>query len=383
VGLEGEWHTRPHADPAADVLLDDLRSWAPQATALPGGCAVTWEPGAQLELSSPPACGVQAAIDRLAADAEVTREALGARGVELVGVGLDPIRGPRRQLRAPRYDAMEAFFDGDGPEGRLMMTRTAALQVNLDGGADELEAERRWRRAHLLGPTLVAMFANSPWLAGRPTGWCSTRQATWHAMDPTRTSSALGPRGRDAWVDYALAARVMFIRLDDRRFVPLQGHLSFGSWLARGHELGWPTGDDLDYHLTTLFPPVRPRPWLEVRYLDALPDPWWRVAAAVTTALIDDEDAAAEAEEAVRPTASLWCEGARLGLRHPDLATSAARCFAAATAALGRLGVDTATSEQCAAFADRYVAQARCPADDWADGAAQPADAAEGERWPS
>jgi glutamate--cysteine ligase len=164
----------------------------------------------------------------------------------------------------------------------------------------------------------------------------------------------------------------MFIRHDDQRFVPPGRHLSFSAWLAAGHELGWPTSEDLDYHLTTLFPPVRPRRWLELRYLDALPDPWWRVAAAVTTALIDDEDAATEAEQVTQPTAALWCESARLGLRHPDLARSAARCFAAATAALGRLGVDTTTRDHCAAYVERYVAQARCPADDWAPTGGRP-----------
>src|SRR4051794_2532334 len=156
VGLEGEWHTRPAADPSGDVTLDDLRRWTPSADQLPGRSAVTWEPGGQLELSSAPAAGVQAAVDLLAADAEVAGRELGREGVELVATGVDPLRPPRRNLHAPRYDAMEAFFDDDGPEGRVMMTRTASLQVNLDGGGDDEEAERRWRRAHLLGPTLIA-----------------------------------------------------------------------------------------------------------------------------------------------------------------------------------------------------------------------------------
>jgi glutamate--cysteine ligase len=365
VGLEIEWHTRPVADPRADVCLEDLRRWVPPAADLPGRSAITWEPGGQLELSSPPARGVQAAIDGMAADAEVVRAELASRGIELLAAGVDPLRSPTRQLHAPRYDAMEAYFDGDGPEGRVMMSRTASLQVNLDGGDDDAEAERRWRRANLLGPTLIAAFANSPYLAGRRTGWCSTRQVTWFAMDPTRTSSAWMPPGRLAWMDYALAARVMFIRHDDDRFVPLQRPMSFARWLSVGHELGWPTVDDLDYHLTTLFPPVRPRRWLELRYLDALPDPWWRVAAAVTTALLDDEEAGAVAEEAARPTSALWCEAARVGLGHPALAASAARCVTSALEALDRLGVDRTTSRQCAGYADRYVFRGRCPADDW------------------
>jgi glutamate--cysteine ligase len=365
VGLEVEWHTRPAADPRGDVPLADLRRWTPASGELPGHSKVTWEPGGQLELSSAPVAGVQAAVDLLAGDADVAGRALAEVGVELVASGVDPLRSPRRQLQAPRYDAMEAFFDSDGPEGRVMMSRTASIQVNVDGGRGELDAERRWRRAHLLGPTLIATFANSPCLAGHPTGCCSTRQATWFAMDPTRTAPAWGPGGREAWVDYALAARVMFIRRDDDCFVPMGRRLSFAGWLSAGHELGWPTPDDLDYHLTTLFPPVRPRRWLELRYLDALPHPWWRVAAVVTTVLLDDEEAAAIAEEAAAPAASLWCEAARFGPRHPVLARSARRCFGAALDAAERLGVDPCTRRQCTEFAERYVLRGRCPADDW------------------
>src|SRR3954452_23830290 len=94
VGLEGEWHTRPVADPAADVRLDDLRGWTTPTSALPGGSVVSWEPGGQLELSSPPAGSVQAAIDRLAEDASAVGAALAERGIELVGAGLDPLRTP-------------------------------------------------------------------------------------------------------------------------------------------------------------------------------------------------------------------------------------------------------------------------------------------------
>ena len=63
--------------------------------------------------------------------------------------------------------------------------------------------------------------------------------------------------------------------------MPLERPLTFTRWILDGHALGYPTIDDLDYHLTTLFPPVRPRGWLEIRYLDALPAPWWRVAATI------------------------------------------------------------------------------------------------------
>ncbi|HZI38507.1 MAG TPA: glutamate-cysteine ligase family protein, partial [Acidimicrobiia bacterium] len=174
---------------------------------------------------------------------------------------------------------------------------------------------------------------------------------------------------------YALETRVMMIRVTPDRFVPLDGPpgsglLTFAAWMERGHELGWPTLDDFEYHLTTLFPPVRPRGWLELRMIDALPDPWWRVAAAVTTALLEDADAGAEALEAVSAppqgtgVADHWRSAARHGLADPALRAAAQRVFPAALAALGRLGVDRSTVAVVEAFHERFVARGLCPADD-------------------
>jgi glutamate--cysteine ligase len=261
---------------------------------------------------------------------------------------------------------MERFFDADGDDGRRMMCTTAAVQVNLDLGTGG-EAARRWRLAHVVGPTLAAAFANSPVAVGRETGWRSTRLATWWAIDATRTSPVGGDSPAEAWADYALSARVMLVRRDDGRFVPQTGSLRLIDWIRQGHELGHPTEDDVDYHLTTLFPPVRPRGWLEIRVIDALPDPWWRVAAAITTALVDHEEAAATAAEAAVGAAGLWREAARDGLEHPALADAAQRCFVAALTALPDLDVDADTQTACAAFLDRYTARRRCPADDVLD----------------
>ena len=116
------------------------------------------------------------------------------------------------------------------------------------------------------------------------TAWKSARLANWWRIDPTRTRPAWQPGGggRRGWLDYALDARVMLVRTADG-FRPMPGPLTFGRWVAEGHDdVGHPTIDDLDYHLTTLFPPVRLRGWLELRYLDAVPGPWWQVATAVT-----------------------------------------------------------------------------------------------------
>jgi glutamate--cysteine ligase len=166
------------------------------------------------------------------------------------------------------------------------------------------------------------------------------------------------------WTDYALAARVMFIRRDESRFVPILEPLTLGDWIAHGHELGFPTLDDVSYHFTTLFPPVRPRGWLEMRMIDSLPDPCWRAAVAVSTTLVCDDTAADAASEAIAPTRGRWLDAARHGLGHPDFAGAARDAFDVALQAMVRLGTDATTVLAVEAFVDRYVDRGRCPADD-------------------
>jgi glutamate--cysteine ligase len=159
----------------------------------------------------------------------------------------------------------------------------------------------------------------------------------------------------------------MLVRAGPDHFRPVRADLSFARWMAEGHELGYPTLDDFAYHLTTLFPPVRPKGWLELRMIDAVPDPWWKVAVAVTAALLDDPEALDTAERACRPVAGCWAEAAAYGLGHPGLASAAGSCFAAAIEALPRLGVRGDTIAACEDFRDRYVDRRRSPADDILD----------------
>jgi glutamate--cysteine ligase len=300
----------------------------------------------------------------MAADVAVVERAIRGAGLSLVGEGCDPERAPRRVVHAPRYAAMEAFFRADGVEGERMMTSTAALQVNVGLGGDGA-ANERWVLAHALGPTLVATFANSPMCGGYATSWKSSRLATWWAIDPTRTAPVGHWGGLSAWATFALDARVMCIRESPSRYHPLtEGRLSFARWLVEGHELGHPTLDDLDYHLTTLFPPVRARGWLELRYLDALPDPWWRVASTVVATLLLDDEAKAAAFRATEGTEDLWLDASRWGLEHPALAGAAKECVLAASEAAERVGADRTSRSALAAYYDRYVARGRCPADD-------------------
>src|SRR3954447_24367487 len=136
----------------------------------------------------------------------------------------------------------------------------------------------------------------------------------------------------------------MFIRARDDRYVPLGDTLLRArDSVESGHPLGFPTADALAYHLTTLFPPVRAKGWLELRMIDALPDPWWRVPVAGASALLLDDATSGWAARIGHGVAGLWTEAARHGLTFPALAEGARACFALAAEALPRVGADADT----------------------------------------
>src|SRR4029450_9253085 len=157
----------------------------------PPGRRLTFEPGGQVELSSPPLRGIGPACASIAADAAALTTALADHGVGLIGLGLDPGPARPRCVDSPRYEAMEAYFDAQCAAGRTMMRSTAPLQVNVDLGAPA-DAARRWARAHGAGPMLAAAFANSPLASGAPSGWRSRRLAGWTDVGQWRTNAAGG-----------------------------------------------------------------------------------------------------------------------------------------------------------------------------------------------
>jgi len=359
VGAELEWLVAFADRPQATVPIPLLRSLLDAAGPPPRGSTITYEPGGQLELSSPAFLGATACWRALHEDAVHVRDALTAAGVVLLPTAIDPVRPPVRQLVHPRYDAMEAYFDALPDDlGRVMMTSTASVQVNLDIGVDADDAGRRWRLLHAVGPTMVAAFANSPVQHGEVTGWQSARQRVWQQLDRQRTAVPTGPDPATAWTDYALDARLMLRRRDAADWHPEPGTLR--DWIRS--EDG-PTAEDLALHLTTLFPPVRPRGWFEVRYLDAQPWEWWPVPMAVLSALLDDPVAA---DVAARTCTGLddWTGAARDGLAAPGLHEAARTCFDAALSALVRSGEHPDLVGRVAAFHDRYVRPGRSPADD-------------------
>jgi glutamate--cysteine ligase len=344
VGLEVEAHLvnlRAVPEPVAWDRVELIRD---VVSAIVRRSAVTVEPGCQLELSGRPEPDIVAAVAGLRHDWQGARLTLAEHGLGAAFAGADPLRPSRRINPRPRYQAMEQHFASTGraEAGAVMMNSTAALQLNLQAGPKSAW-QARVQRAHRLGPTLVAIAACSPWLHGRATGWCSVRQATWARLDPRACGPVPGcdpapeaptaaPDPAAAWARFAMSAPVVMVRGDRDENEPIRAPVSFGQWASGQVRLRHrqPTAADLDMHLSTLFPPVRLRGFLELRYLDVTTPRWWPAIAAVAATLMDDSVAADLAMEATERTARRWAEAAHYGLGDDLLADSARRCLAIA-----------------------------------------------------
>lgn len=327
VGLELELHLVDLAVPARRPSWSEVEALVAGLPPMPSGSSVTVEPGAQVELSTPPRDDVSSAVAALRADRDVLSTALAAAGFGAAPLGSDPAREVRRCNPAPRYAAMEQHFEarGCGVPARAMMSATAALQVNLDAGP-AAGWSARIALIRSLVPMLVAASATSPYLAGEASGWHSMRQETWHGIDHGRSDPIPAGEPTVAWALYALNAPVMLLR-GDHDMSPVRSLVSFGDWLRAPDRLGRrATQADLDYHLTTLFPPVRPRGYVEIRCIDALPDRWWPALAAVAVTLLDDPGAADLAAELCEPVAHAWEAAARHGLADPELRRAVTGC---------------------------------------------------------
>ena len=365
VGLEVEAHCFDLTDPIRRPGWDELTRAIAGVPALPGGSVVTVEPGGAVELSGPPMAGPVGAIRAMTADRAVLRAAFAQAGLGLVLLGADPLRPAMRVNPGARYRAMEQFFaaSGTATAGSAMMTSTASVQVNLDAGPRSGWAARV-RLAHALGPTMIAIAANSPLLGGGFTGWRSSRQRVWGQLDSARCGPILGASGDDPasdWARYALRAPVMLVNSPDP--VSVTSWVPFADWADGRAVLGGrrPTSADLDYHLTTLFPPVRPRRWLEIRYLDSVPDAVWPAVVFTLVTLLDDPVAADIAAEATESVATAWDQAARVGLGDRRLHAVATRCVQTAAE---RAPADLRESMRQLV---RSVEQGRSPADDFSD----------------
>ncbi|MFC4605495.1 ergothioneine biosynthesis glutamate--cysteine ligase EgtA [Rhodococcus kronopolitis] len=366
IGAELEWITSGagHDRPDLDALAAALGPHAPTSLAvaspalpLAHGSAVTLEPGGQVELSSAPFPSAEQLCSALGGDARTLRGLLADEGIDMHAAAADVARPARRVLEMLRYRAMQDRFDRIGPFGRLMMCNTAATQVSVDAGADAAEVAERWAALDAIGPALLAGFACSPRLCGIPDGdWASQRMRAWLELDPARTGP--GPltdpiAGYSRW---ALDAPLLCViggclgsngGRDGDWSAPASA--SFADWLsgALDDEVGRRPGlADLDYHLTTLFPPVRACGHLEVRYLDAQPGDLWRVPIAALDALLRDRQTLARASALGAPAAGRWREAAQFGLKDGELRNAAAELLFLAASRSTAFEADLAAAAQ-------------------------------------
>ncbi len=372
-------------DTVADLAVADRRFRLGRESAagiseieLANGGRITYEPGAQVEHSTAVHRSARAAL----ADVDDTVARIDAafrrRGAQLAAVGFDlwhPVDAVPQQLTGERYRAQAAYYDRRGRWGAVMMRHTASLQVNLDLGPEGVW-QQRWQLANLLGPALTAIFANSP-----HDGAVATRARAWQELDPTRSGfprllvegSSEDPR--EHWATAALEADVMLFRASTGGWRPGEPGFSFERWLAEGHpELGWPTPEDFDYHLTTLFLEVRPRGFLELRTGEAVPGRWRPAPLAFLVGLVYDDTAREKALALLEPLRArlpeLWRTAAAVGVRDAELAAIASDLWDLALSGIARLpsgylgGSDVAVAH---AFRERFTARGRMPADELAE----------------
>ena len=326
---------------------------------IPDGGAITYEPGGQLEYSSPPCPTASSLLAVLRSVVLPLRTAARAEGIDLLATGIDPFNSADDApmlVSAERYDKMAEYFATIGPSGAQMMRQTASFQINLDF---DQESWLRWRVLNALAPYVTAIFANSPVYARCPTGYQSTRAAVWRGVDRSRTGIAFDPdRPVECYRDFALAAPAMLLPTVEGRYP------SFAEWLSRGS----PSLEQWHDHLSTLFPEVRPRGHLELRSADVVPPHWFAAPIAFVAGIVYEPGALRTANTVLgAPNSDLLDRAARCGMHDSALRRTAADLFEIALSGCTTLGPDyfhPSDVEQARAFYDRYTRGGRAPADD-------------------
>jgi len=271
-----------------------------------GGCNITLEPGGQFELSGAPLCTLHETCSEVNRHLAEVKEVCDPIGVGMLGLGFAPTwtRAEMPWMPKGRYAIMKRYMPTRGKLGLDMMLRTCTVQTNLDF-LDEADMVRKFRVSLALQPIATALFANSPLTEGRPNGFKSFRSHIWTDTDPDRCGVlpfVFEPGfGFERWVDYLLDVPMYFVYRDGR-YLDAAG-LSFRDFMAGRLEIlpgEIPLMSDWSDHVTTVFPEVRLKKFLEMRGADG--GPWRSLCAlpALWVGLLYDDAALAAAEALVR-----------------------------------------------------------------------------------
>ena len=298
----------------------------PSATGKGPGPNISLEPGGQFELSGAPLQTMHDICKETGDHLREVREVADELGLGFIGLGFTPnlTRADIPIMPKGRYGIMRAYMPKVGGMGLDMMFRTCTVQANLDFSS-EADMIAKFRMSLALQPIATALFANSPFVEGKPTGWLSSRARVWTDTDPDRTGLLdfvfEDGFGFETYVEYALDVPMYFAKRNGL-YVDLSGQ-SFRKFMAG--ELDAAPGDratlkDWNDHLTTLFPEVRLKTYLEMRGADS--GPWDRICAlpALWTGVFYDDAALAAAWDLAKDWTAeqrhqLRVDAARLGLK--------------------------------------------------------------------
>jgi len=271
-----------------------------------GGGAITLEPGGQFELSGAAVETVHETSTELMAHLAQLREVARPLGIGFLGMGMTPkwSRAEMPVMPKGRYRIMTAYMPKVGGHGLDMMYRTSTVQANLDFSS-EADMVRKLRVGLALQPVATAIFANSPFTEGKPNGFLSFRSEIWRDTDPDRTGMLPfvfeAGMGFERYVDYALSVPMYFIKRG-ADYIDVAGS-SFRDLLAGRHPAlpgERATISDWANHLSTLFPEVRLKRYLEMRGADDGPRERICALSALWTGLLYDSQALEAAWDLVK-----------------------------------------------------------------------------------
>jgi glutamate--cysteine ligase len=282
-----------------------------------GGAAISLEPGGQFELSGAPFETAHETADELQRHLEIFWSVAEPFGLSALTLGMSPKWTVAETPTMPksRYDIMRRYMPSVGTRGLDMMFHTATVQTNLDF-RDERDMVLKLRVALALQPVITALFANSPFTEGKLNGFLSARSEIWRDTDADRTGLlpfAFDPgMGFERYVDYALDVPMYFLKRGST-YIDVAG-ASFRDLLA-GRLAAAPgeraTIADWANHLSTIFPEVRLKRYLEMRGADVGPQARIVAMTALTSGLFYDSGALSAAWALVEE----WTAGERQALR--------------------------------------------------------------------
>ncbi len=258
---------------------------------------ISLEPGGQFELSGAPLNSVNDTCTEVTGHLAQVKVIGDELGIGFLGLGANPVwtRAEIPVMPKGRYDIMARYMDRVGSMGRDMMFRTCTVQVNLDF-ASEADMVKKLRVSLALQPLATALFANSPFLEGKPNGFLSFRSHVWTDTDNARAGmlpfAFEQGFGFERYVEYALDVPMYFV-MRDGKFVNCAGE-SFRKFLdgklpqLPGEK---PTMRDFADHLTTIFPEVRLKRYLEMRGADVGLGPMLCALPALWAGLLYDDGA--------------------------------------------------------------------------------------------